>query len=95
MAGVSEASAARRAWLPSADDPLDKLPPTARRLLAAARDLLAEGGFQALSLQAIARAAGESKGSVSYHFRNKRGLVVAGEQPGAGGRSAGAGEETH
>jgi AcrR family transcriptional regulator len=77
VAGVSEASAARRAWLPSADEPLDKLPPTARRLLAAARDLLAEGGFQALSLQAIARAAGESKGSVSYHFRNKRGLVVA------------------
>ena len=43
---MSEASAARRAWLPSADDPLDKLPPTARRLLAAARDLLAEGGFR-------------------------------------------------
>jgi AcrR family transcriptional regulator len=56
---------------------MDELPPTARRLLAAARRLLAEGGFGALSLQAIAREAGESKGSVSYYFRNKQGLVVA------------------
>jgi AcrR family transcriptional regulator len=74
---VSPASGPRRAWLPSASDPLDELPPTARRLLAAARYLLAEGGFGALSLQAIARQAGESKGSVSYYFRNKRGLVLA------------------
>jgi AcrR family transcriptional regulator len=68
---------ARRAWLPAVDDPLDDLPPTARRLLAAARHLLAEGGFEALSLQAIASEAGESKGSVSYYFRNKQGLVAA------------------
>jgi AcrR family transcriptional regulator len=74
---VTAASGARRAWLPAVDDPLDDLPPTARRLLAAARHLLAEGGFEALSLQAIASEAGESKGSVSYYFRNKQGLVAA------------------
>jgi AcrR family transcriptional regulator len=74
---MKRASEARHAWLPSVDDPLEELPPTARRLLAAARHLLAEGGFGALSLQAIAREAGESKGSVSYYFRNKQGLVVA------------------
>jgi AcrR family transcriptional regulator len=74
---VTTVSGARRGWLPAVDDPLDELPPTARRLLAAARHLLAEGGFEALSLQAIASEAGESKGSVSYYFRNKQGLVAA------------------
>jgi AcrR family transcriptional regulator len=74
---MTASSGARRAWLPAVDDPLDELPPTARRLLAAARHLLAEGGFEALSLQAIASEAGESKGSVSYYFRNKQGLVAA------------------
>ena len=74
---MNPTSGPRRAWLPSVNDPLGELPPTARRLLAAARHLLAEGGFGALSLQAIAREAGESKGSVSYYFHNKQGLVVA------------------
>jgi AcrR family transcriptional regulator len=74
---MSSASSRRRAWLPSVDDPMDELPQTARRILGAARSLLAEGGFQALSLQAIARRAGESKGSVGYYFTNKQGLVAA------------------
>ncbi len=56
---------------------MDALPPTAQRILAATRRLLAEGGFEALKLSAIAREAGESKASIGYHFGNKAGLVTA------------------
>jgi len=59
------------------EDPMQALPPTAQRILAAARRLLAEGGFEALKLSAIAAEAGESKASIGYHFGNKAGLVTA------------------
>ena len=59
------------------EDPMEALAPTAQRLLAAAQGLLASGGFEALKLSAIARAAGESKASIGYHFGNKAGLVTA------------------
>ena len=59
------------------EDPMEALAPTAQRLLAAAQHLLASGGFEALKLSAIARAAGESKASIGYHFGNKAGLVTA------------------
>lgn len=59
------------------EDPMEALPPTAQRLLAAAQRLLAVGGFEALKLSAIAREAGESKASIGYHFGNKDGLVAA------------------
>ena len=59
------------------EDPMEALPPTAQRILAAAQRLLAEGGFEALKLSAIAREAGESKASIGYHFGNKAGLVTA------------------
>jgi AcrR family transcriptional regulator len=59
------------------EDPMEALPPTAQRLLAAAQRLLASGGFEALKLSAIAREAGESKASIGYHFGNKAGLVTA------------------
>lgn len=59
------------------DDPLDALPPVARTILAAARRLLAEGGYEALTLAAIAEAAGEPKASIGYYFGNKEGLLVA------------------
>jgi TetR/AcrR family acrAB operon transcriptional repressor len=59
------------------EDPMAALPPTAQHILAAAQQLLATGGFAALSLSAIARQAGESKGSIGYHFGNKAGLVAA------------------
>lgn len=59
------------------EDPMKALPPTAQRILAAAQRLLAEGGFEALRLSAIAREAGESKASIGYHFGNKAGLVTA------------------
>jgi len=59
------------------EDPMEALPPTAQRILAAAQRLLADGGFEALKLSAIAHEAGESKASIGYHFGNKDGLVAA------------------
>ena len=59
------------------EDPMEALPPTAQRILAAARRLMAGGGFEALKLSAIAAEAGESKASIGYHFGNKAGLVTA------------------
>jgi AcrR family transcriptional regulator len=59
------------------EDPMEALPPTAQRILAAARRLMNEGGFEALKLSAIAAEAGESKASIGYHFGNKAGLVTA------------------
>jgi AcrR family transcriptional regulator len=59
------------------EDPMEALPPTAQRILAAARRLMNEGGFEALKLSAIAAEAGESKASIGYHFGNKDGLVTA------------------
>jgi AcrR family transcriptional regulator len=59
------------------EDPMEALAPTAQRILAAAQRLLADGGFEALKLSAIAREAGESKASIGYHFGNKAGLVTA------------------
>lgn len=58
-------------------DPIDALPPVARTILDAARRLLAEGGYEALTLSAIADAADEPKASIGYYFGNKDGLVVA------------------
>lgn len=73
-------SLARGEGIPSSlgiDDPVDALPPVARTILDAARRLLAEGGYEALTLSAIAEAAEEPKASIGYYFGNKDGLVVA------------------
>ncbi|MFA4965439.1 MAG: TetR/AcrR family transcriptional regulator [Thermoleophilia bacterium] len=59
------------------EDPMDALAPTAQRLLGAARRLVAVGGFEALTLSAVAREARESKASIGYHFGNKDGLIAA------------------
>ncbi len=58
------------------ENPMTALPPTAQRILAAARRVLEMGGFDALRLQAIAAEAGEPKASIAYHFGNKAGLVA-------------------
>jgi AcrR family transcriptional regulator len=58
-------------------DPMDALPPVARTILEAARRLLSEGGYEALTLSAIAAAADEPKASIGYYFGSKDGLVVA------------------
>ena len=58
-------------------DPAAELSPTARRILAAARRVLARAGYTGLSLEAIAAEAGENKASIRYHFGNKAGLITA------------------
>ncbi|MHB1345685.1 MAG: TetR/AcrR family transcriptional regulator [Thermoleophilia bacterium] len=60
-----------------AEMPLSAMPPVARALVEAARRLLGEKGFKALSLEAIAREAGENKAMVRYYFGDKDGLLAA------------------
>lgn len=47
------------------------------RILAAARELFAQKGFQQTSLRAIATEAGVDVALISHYFDNKRGLFVA------------------
>ena len=53
------------------------LPPTAQRLLEAARRLLARSGYNSLSVEAIGREAGENKALIRYYFGSKNGLLLA------------------
>lgn len=59
------------------EDPLSSLPETARNLLVAAKGIVADEGFEALTLKAVSERAGENKAMVSYYFDNKAGLVAA------------------
>ncbi len=59
------------------EDPLSSLPDTARNLLLAAKDIVAEEGFEALTLKTVSQCAGENKAMVSYYFGNKAGLIAA------------------
>ena len=59
------------------EDPLAELPETARRLLLAAKRIIAAYGFEALTLNAVAAESGENKAMISYYFGNKAGLVAA------------------
>jgi len=59
------------------EDPLPSLPETARNLLIAAKQIVAEDGFEALTLKTVSERAGENKAMVSYYFDNKAGLVAA------------------
>jgi len=56
---------------------LASLPETARKLLIAAKDIVADEGFQALTLNAVSDRAGENKAMISYYFENKAGLIAA------------------
>jgi AcrR family transcriptional regulator len=58
-------------------DPPGKWNATAQRLLEAARRLLVRSGFNALSLEKIAREAGANKPLIFYYFGNKAGLLRA------------------
>jgi AcrR family transcriptional regulator len=62
---------------PPTADPAEGLSPTARRLLAAARRVLARDGFSGLTLEAITSEAGENKAAVRYHFGGKDALIAA------------------
>ena len=59
------------------EDPLSSLPETARNLLVAAKEIIADEGFEALTLKTVSERAGENKAMVSYYFANKAGLVAA------------------
>ncbi|MDO9065438.1 MAG: TetR/AcrR family transcriptional regulator [Sulfuricella sp.] len=49
-------------------------PDAIERILAAAKDLFAESGFNAASMNAIAERAGVSKANVFHHFKSKNAL---------------------
>ncbi|MBN2203614.1 MAG: TetR/AcrR family transcriptional regulator [Thermoleophilia bacterium] len=56
-------------------DPAGDLAPVAVNLLTAARQVVHERGFRALTLETVAARAGEPRSAVSYYFGDKRGLV--------------------
>src|SRR4051812_7111785 len=58
-------------------DPALDLSPTAERLLASARSILAEKGLPSLSIKAVTSRCGENLAAVHYHFKSKRGLLRA------------------
>jgi AcrR family transcriptional regulator len=58
-------------------DPTAQLSPTARRLVAAARRLLARGGYEALTVEAVAVEAGAYRDSVRYYFGSKAAFIAA------------------
>ncbi len=57
------------------ENPLSSLSPTARYILQTARRLLLTRGFEALTIEAVALEANETKSSVAKHFGGKAGLV--------------------
>lgn len=59
----------------SLEDPVDALPVTARSILAAARRVLREHGFEGLTIETVAYEANVSRTSISYHFGSRAGLV--------------------
>jgi AcrR family transcriptional regulator len=59
------------------ENPLPSLPVTAQKILAAARRLLVEKGYDAVTLEKVAAEAGVNKASIRYNFGNKAGLVAS------------------
>lgn len=59
------------------EDPLSSLPRTAQKILEAATRLLAERGYEAVTLENVAAEAGVNKASIRYNFGNKAGLIIA------------------
>jgi AcrR family transcriptional regulator len=57
--------------------PVEPRAPATRRILDAARDLVAQGGAAQLSMGDVAARAGVSKALVHYHFTDKDSLVSA------------------
>jgi AcrR family transcriptional regulator len=57
--------------------PSEALPPTALKILEAAKRLLATRGYGSLTLEKIAAKAGVNKASTRYYFGNKAGLLEA------------------
>jgi AcrR family transcriptional regulator len=75
--GAGTGSGASGALPLTFENPLSSLPETARNLLVAAKDIVAQEGFNALTLNAVSERAGENKAMISYYFANKAGLIAA------------------
>ena len=56
---------------------LRDLPPRARRILEAARGIVAENGYAALTMTALEEESGANRALVAYYFKDKAGLVAA------------------
>lgn len=69
----------RRATAPRFDDAVSvgAKPPATRRILSAARSLVARGGAAEISMGDVAASAGVSKALVHYHFHDKDSLLRA------------------
>ena len=62
---------------PTSDKAISTRKPNLREaILAAAEELFARNGFNAVSVRDIALAAGANPGSVTYHFKTKDGLLL-------------------
>jgi AcrR family transcriptional regulator len=59
------------------EDPTAQLSPTARKLVVSARRLLARGGYEALTVEAVAAEAGAYRDSVRYYFGSKAAFIAA------------------
>ncbi|MBU2601206.1 MAG: TetR/AcrR family transcriptional regulator [Actinobacteria bacterium] len=57
--------------------PASSLPPTARKILIAAKHLLTTRGLSALTLETVTNRAGVNKALVRYYFGSKAGLIEA------------------
>lgn len=62
---------------PGAAHEARQLPPTAARLLAAARRILVRKGYSSLTMQAIEEESGTNRALVHYYFGSKAGLLEA------------------
>lgn len=58
-------------------NPLSELPETARNLILSAKSIIADEGFDALTLSRLASLSGENKAMTAYYFGNKAGLIAA------------------
>ena len=59
------------------DDPWDSLTPGAKKIVAAAAELLGKEGYDALSYERIAQEAGVNKSTIRYNFGSKSVVVAA------------------
>ncbi|MCX6364121.1 MAG: TetR/AcrR family transcriptional regulator [Actinobacteria bacterium] len=75
--GAATPRSSRGHLRPTFEDPLSALPETAQKLLVAAKSIIANDGFDALTLNSVSAASGENKAMISYYFDNKAGLVAA------------------
>jgi len=63
-------------WHADLDNPLSGMPQPARHLVEAAKRIIARDGLASLSLNNVAREAGENKATTAYYFGNKEGLIA-------------------